>query len=86
MVGQHEEAIATSKKILQIYGPDHLMAHLLLANEYASIGREDEARAEGAAVMRIDPKFSLERFMRGNPGDQDRKDRFAANLRKAGLK
>ena len=60
-LGQYEEAIATYKKMLQIYGPDHLMAHLGLAGEYASIGRENEARAEGAEVLRIDPKFSRER-------------------------
>ena len=38
MLGQHEEAIITYKKMLQIYGPDHLMAHLGLAGQYASIG------------------------------------------------
>jgi adenylate cyclase len=86
MIGQYEEAIVTYKKVLQIYGPDHLMAHLGLAGAYASIGRENEARAEGAEVLRIDPKFSLERFIKGLPYDQSRKDRMAEALRKAGLK
>jgi TolB-like protein/Tfp pilus assembly protein PilF len=86
MLGQYEEAIATYKKVLQLYGPDHLMAHLGLAVAYASIGREDEARAEGAEVLRIDPKFSLERYIKGLPFDQSRKDRMADALRKAGLK
>ena len=86
MLGQYEEAIATYKKVLQLYGPDHLMAHLGLAVAYASIGREDEARAEGAEVLRIDPKFSLERYIKGLPFDQSRKDRVADALRKAGLK
>jgi adenylate cyclase len=86
MLGQHEEAIATYKKVLQIYGPDHLMAHLGLAGAYASIGRENEARAEGAEVLRIDPKFSLERFIKALPYDQSRKERIADALRKAGLK
>jgi adenylate cyclase len=85
-LGQFEEAVATYKKVLQIYGPDHLMAHLDLAVTYAVMDREKEARAEGAEVLRIDPKFSLERFIKGLPFDQSRKDRMADALRKAGLK
>jgi adenylate cyclase len=85
-LGQYEEAIATNKKVLQIYGPDHLMAHLGLAITYAWMDREKEARAEGAEVLRIDPKFSVERFIKGLPSDQSRKDRMADALRKAGLK
>ncbi len=85
-LGQYEEAIATYKKVLQIYGPDHLMAHLDLAITYALMVHEKEARAEGAEVLRIDPKFSVERFVKGLPYDQSRKDRIADALRKAGLK
>jgi adenylate cyclase len=85
-LGQYEEAIATYKKVLQIYGPDHLMAHLDLAITYAYMDREKEARAEGAEVLRIDPKFSVERFIKGLPYDQSRKDRIADAMRKAGLK
>jgi adenylate cyclase len=85
MLGQYEEAIATYKKVLQIYGPDHLMAHIGLALAYASMGRENEARAEGAEVLRIDPKFSIERYVMGIP-DQSKRERMAAALRKAGLK
>ena len=85
-LGQHDEAIATYKKVLQFYGPDHLLAHLGLAGVYAFMDREEEARAEGAQVMRIDPNFSLDRFMKGLPYDQSRKDRIADALRKAGLK
>jgi adenylate cyclase len=85
-LGQYEEAIATYKKVLQLYGPDHLMAHLGLAAAYAFLGREEEARAEGKEVMRIDPKFSIERLIKGAPWDQSRKDRVADGLRKAGLK
>ena len=86
MLGQYEEAIATYKKVLQIYGPDHLLAHLGLAITYAYMDREKEAHAEGAEVLRIDPKFSLERFIKGLPLDQSIKDRMADALRKAGLK
>jgi adenylate cyclase len=84
-LGQYEEAIATYKKVLQIYGPDHLVAHIGLANMYAWTDRDKEARAEGAEVLRIDPKFSWERWLKGLPFDQSRKDRIADVLRKAGL-
>ena len=68
------------------YGPDHLLAHLDLAVTYALMDREKEARAEGAEVLRIDPKFSIERFVKGSPMDQSKKDRWIELLRKAGLK
>jgi adenylate cyclase len=84
-LGQYEEAIATYKKVLQIYGPDHMMAHLGLAATYALMGRENEARAEGAEVLRIDPKFSWERWIRVLPFDQSRKDRLTEALNRAGL-
>jgi adenylate cyclase len=86
MLGQYEEAIATFRKVLQIYGPDHLLAHIGLAITYALMDREKEARAEGAEVLRIDPKFSWERYIKGLPYDQSLKDRVADALRKAGLK
>jgi len=84
---QYEEAIATYKKVLHLYGSDHLMAHLGLAFTYGFMDREQEARSEGAEVMRIDPKFSLERYLKGLPSyDRSRIDRLASALRKAGLK
>ena len=85
-LGQYEEAIATYKKVLQIYGPDHVVAHQGLAFTYVVMGRENEARAEAAEILRIDPKFSVERYIKGLPFDQSRKDRMADALRKAGLK
>jgi adenylate cyclase len=85
-LGQYEEGIATYKKVLQLYGSDHMMAHIGLAMAYEFMDRQKEARAEAAEVMRIDPKFSLERFIKSLPYDQSRKDHIADLLRKAGLK
>jgi tetratricopeptide (TPR) repeat protein len=85
-LGQYEEAIATYKKVLQIYGPDHLLARLELAITYSLMDREKEQRSEGAEVLRIDPKFSIERYIEVLPFDQVKKDRIADALRKAGLK
>jgi hypothetical protein len=50
-------------------------------------GKEDEARAEAAKVLRIDPKFSMESFARRLPyKDQKVIDDLVSALRKAGLK
>jgi adenylate cyclase len=86
-VGQYEEAVASCKKALQLYGGDHLLAHLVLAGAYALMGREKEAHAEAAEVLRIDPKFSLESYARRLPyTDQKTIDDIVSALRKAGLK
>jgi len=86
-LGQYEEALATLKKSLQLCGSDHLLGHLALSITYMLIGLEKEARAEASEVMRIDPNFSVERYMKSVPlVDQSRKDRHADALRKAGLK
>jgi len=60
-VRRYEEAISELKKALH-RNPDNLLAHLHLAGSYSSLGREEEARAEAAEVLRIDPKFSLDYF------------------------
>jgi len=50
-------------------------------------GREDEARTQAAELLRIDPKFSLERFAKTlTYKNQTEIDRYIGALRKAGLK
>jgi adenylate cyclase len=86
-LGQYEEAEASFKKVLQLYGADHLMAHLWLAATYAWMAREKEAHAEGAEVMRIDPNFSVESYAKRVPfKDQKVIDNIVSALRKAGLR
>jgi len=86
-IGQYEEAVDTCKKALQLYGPDHLFVHMMLAITYASMGREKEAHAEAGEVLRIDPTFSVESFARRSPyKDQKTTDANISALRKAGLK
>ncbi len=58
-----------------------------LAAVYSMIGREKEARAEAAEVLRINPKFSVDLWAKANPyKDQSVIDSFVEALRKAGLK
>ena len=87
LLDQHEQARATYMRVLQLYGPDHLIAHVSLAGTYALMGREKEARAEGAEVLRIDPNFSLERYGKMFPlKNQALKDKTLEAYRRAGLK
>jgi tetratricopeptide (TPR) repeat protein len=65
------------------------MAHLGLAATYSMMGREKEARAEAAEILRIHPKFSVDYYANyiGNVyKDQSQKDKIVNALRKAGLK
>jgi adenylate cyclase len=84
--GMYEEAIAECKKALRVK-PDNLPAHLRLAAAYSLLDREEEARAEAAEVLRVEPGFSLTRFAKGQPYKcQADTDLFLNALRKAGLK
>jgi adenylate cyclase len=81
-----EEAVSAYKKAIQI-APDNVIAHLHLALTYSLMGREKEARAEAAEVLRINPKFSLDDYAKAAVfKDQSARDRFVDALRKAGLK
>ena len=59
--GRLEEAVSAFKKGIQL-APDNLIFHLNLATTYIWMGREKEARAEAAEVLRIDPKFSVDYY------------------------
>jgi hypothetical protein len=41
-----------------------------LAASYVELKREEEVRAEAASVLRIDPKFSGERFAKIRPHEK----------------
>ena len=84
--GRYEEAVSANKKALQ-RSPDNIFAHLNLAANYILMDQEEEARAEAAEVLRINPKFSLDSFAKIIPfKDQSVIDNFINALRKAGLK
>ena len=85
-VGRYEDAIVQYKKALKLE-PDDLFTHLGLAHTYVKLGREKEAQAEAAEVLRIYPKFSLEHYAKTLPlKDQSVADENIACLRQAGLK
>jgi tetratricopeptide (TPR) repeat protein len=84
--GRTEEAIAAFKRALA-RNPNWLAAHFFLAFVYSEVGREAEARAEAAEVLRLSPNFSLagvrQRFPLKDPAALER---ILTALRKAGLK
>ncbi len=86
VMGRFEEAISEYKKAFKI-APDNIFVHTGLASTYFMMGREKEARAEAAEVLRINPKFSLDSFAERLPfKDQSLTDKYIDALRKAGLK
>jgi len=67
--------------------PNFLPARRWLAVAYVELGREKEARAEVAEIMRISPGASLENWRERLPYQQQATlDRFIGGLRKAGMK
>ena len=86
MLGQYEEAIAELRKALH-RAPDSQFSHIVLAATYSELGREEEACAAVAEVLRINPKFSLEQWAKTHMyKNQADLDRTVEALRKAGLK
>ncbi|GAI97092.1 unnamed protein product, partial [marine sediment metagenome] len=64
--GRYEEAISACKKVFH-REPKNVIARLVLTATYSLSGREEEARAEAAEVLRIDPNYSLERLAKTRP-------------------
>jgi len=84
--GQYEEAITWCKKAI-LHEPNSFIAHIAMAVVYGLSAREEEARAAAAEILRINPKFSLEKYAKtcAYKGKVDC-GRFIGALRKAGLK
>jgi tetratricopeptide (TPR) repeat protein len=84
--GRYEEAIFQLKKAIE-REPGDIFSNIFLAAAYSMAGREKEARAAAAEVLKINPKFSLEQFVKIHPyKDPAPKTRFTDSLHKAGLK
>ncbi len=86
LAGRTEEAITTFKGVTT-RTPQYLPPHIHLAAIYSELGREEEARAEVAEILTLNPNFSLEGVKQRWPfKDSTVLERYLAALRKAGLK
>jgi len=84
---QIEEAIGVLKEAITLW-PYLLYPHVCLAATYSLAGRMEEARAQAAEILKIDPQFSLENIDSYDHYNfiKSDKERFINALRKAGLK
>jgi tetratricopeptide (TPR) repeat protein len=83
---RYDEAIATLKETLA-RNPNWMPAHGNLAVTYSELGRQEEARAEVAEVLRLSPNLSVEGLRQRLPfKDRAQTERYLGALRKAGLK
>ena len=86
LVGRYEEAFEQAQKAVQ-RTPRSQLAQVALTATCNLTGREAEARAAAAEVLRISPNFSVELFRYGlRFKDKDQIDITINALRKAGLK
>jgi adenylate cyclase len=84
--GRYEEAVSAYKKAIQ-RAPNNMWPHIMLTATYSEMGREKEAQAEAAEVLRINPKFSLDFWGKtALVKEQSVRDKVFNALRKAGLK
>ena len=87
MTGEYEDAIAALKKAISLWS-EYVYAHIDLTNAYSMAGRMEDARAQAAEVLRINPKITLEDIAKNGYYSFQKadKERFINALRKAGLK
>jgi TolB-like protein len=82
----HDRRFDEAIKVLSKVNPKQYWDHICLANAYAYTGREQEAKAEGAEILRAKPGFSISwwaRLLRHlAPADLDL---WVAGLRKTDL-
>jgi adenylate cyclase len=85
-LGRYEDAIGAYRQVLKQF-PNFLLAHIGLTAAYSTLGRDEEARHQAEELLKLDPAFSVDELMETALfKDSSDKERFMANLRKAGLR
>ncbi|RPI65729.1 MAG: tetratricopeptide repeat protein [Geobacteraceae bacterium] len=83
--GRLEEAVMSYKKAIE-RAPKYVWPHAILAAVYSMMGRDNEAHAAAAEVLRLHPKFSLEWVAKTSLyKDPAVIERVIVAMRKAGL-
>jgi adenylate cyclase len=90
-LGRYQASVAVLKRYV-LAVPNNIWGHLDLVDDYVELGRGDDARAELTEALRINPQLSLAALAAYRPKQRlsapalAERERFEANLRKAGLK
>ena len=83
---QYEEAIKWCEKAVH-QEPNDLLARMMMTVVDSLSGHDEKARTEADEVLRIQPKFSLEKFKKKVTYKKEAdREKFLGALRKAGLK
>ena len=81
-MGKLEKALEELKKNRN---REDITNHIRLAAVYSLLGREEDARAEAAEILRLNPKFSVNSLAGWPYKNKADADFIIAALRKAGL-
>ena len=86
MLKQYDDAITAFNKSIQIQ-PDNIVAHIGLIFTYNLSGQEDKAYKLGLEVLKLNPSFSVEKYVNASPfsRSEEKYVLFSKALRKAGL-
>jgi TolB-like protein len=85
LVGMTDTAIDAYSELIS-REPDSLVGHVCLTSIFSELNREKEANASAAEVLRVNPDFSIKKYMDGlSYRDPAEATRFEEGLRKAGL-
>jgi adenylate cyclase len=85
-IQKYEDAMKWGEKAVQ-QNPKNVLSRVILCSIYSLVGQMDKARDQAKEIMRLNPKFSVDRFARTDPQkNQVVKKRYIDALRKAGLK
>ena len=86
MLENYTQAITAYKKARDL-NPNFIFPHVCLAACFIATDNDAEARKAAAEVLKIDPKFSLDKFTIASPHkDPSNTERLLDLLRKTGLK
>ncbi len=84
-LGDSAQCVEVAKRGVAL-DPNYVSLHVVLAVCYAALGREEEARAAAAEILRINPRFTLKAYSSYVPYTDDRDlQRRVDLLRNAGV-
>ncbi len=85
LVGRFDEAIAAYRDSIE-RNPNHIGPHIGLTACFAEVGRDEEARAQAAQLLKINPSFTLAKYAESlTYKDPAESEKTLEALRSAGL-